>query len=127
MKAKDDGEASEEEQEKESTEYSLFWLCKESHITLVDITDSKNTFTRNCGLKNFMWKVDQLNNIPYFSMTDRYLACYINAGFWYASFYRMMTKFFVLYFCLTRFEVCAANEASIFELYLRWFDDTRTI
>lgn len=30
MKAKDDSEASEEEQETESTEYSLFWLCKES-------------------------------------------------------------------------------------------------
>ena len=74
-----------------------------------------------------MWKVDQLNNIPYFSMTDGYLACYRNAGFWYASFYCMMTKFSVLYFCLTRFEVRAANEASIFELYLRWFDDTRTI
>lgn len=70
-----------------------FDCAKKADITLVDITDSKNTYTRNCGLKTFMWKVDQLNNIPYFSMTDGYLACYRNAGFWYASFYCMMTKF----------------------------------
>ena len=42
-----------------------FDCAKKADITLVDITDSKNTYTRNCGLKTFMWKVDQLNNIPY--------------------------------------------------------------
>lgn len=42
-----------------------FDCAKKADITLVDITDSKNTYARNCGLKTFMWKVDQLNNIPY--------------------------------------------------------------
>ena len=42
-----------------------FDCAKKADITLVDITDSKNTYTRNCSLKTFMWKVDQLNNIPY--------------------------------------------------------------